>query len=332
MNIYNDSWDKPHQHNGSELWQESDWLAFYDSERRVGATYRLGQRPLCGSGQPSLFVFADKEQRFLLPDKGGMGTDLDISPDDRWENGCRVEGHRVDALGNGELLYSWDYPETSGELRFHDQVYMPRDWSKSGRHNKVVSDMNAGGHLECAGRVRGEVRIADKRYSIDCYGHRDRSWGERDNYVNRMRRCLSTWGSSGHTLSYAAALMEFDDGRNVTTGFVVRNGVEEDITALNLITTLDGDMATPLAGKVVIGVESGEWIKFDCDLKQAFGGFHPGSTFAALGEFGYRQSKGFCCYSMVTNTGRGEYTLTQDDVSGLALSSGLSSSFSNNLY
>ena len=327
MKAYDDSWDRPHRSDGSELWQESDWLSCYDTEQDVGVIFRLGQRPDKGKGQPSLFVFAVDGQRFLLPDEGGMGADCDICAADRWETGCQVSGHGVEAMGSGEMLFRWDYPESAGELKFQDQIYVPRDWSTSGKHDEVVADMNADGHLECSGRVRGEVRIGDKQYRINCFGHRDRSWGKRDQYVSRMRRCLSTWGSVGGELSYAAALMEFDDGRGVTTGFVVRNGVEEDISTLNLLTTMDGDMVTPLAGKVMIRLESDERIDVDCDLKQAFGGFAPGTTFGALGAANYAGETGYCCYSVITNVSRGEHRLAQDEVTGLAITPGLSPSF-----
>ena len=320
--VYDESWDRPHQSNGSELWQESDWLSCYDTEQGVGVIYRLGQRPAKGEGQPSLFAFAVEGHRFLLPEVGGMGTDWNITDEDRWETGCQVSGHKVEALGGGEMLFRWDYPESAGLLKFQEQIHVPRDWSTSGKHKNVVADMNADGHLECSGRVRGEVRIGDKQYQLNCFGHRDRSWGERDAYVHRMRRCLSTWGSVGPELSFAASLMEFDDGRSAAMGYVVRSSVEEDLSTLNLLTTMDGDMATPLSGKVVIGLESGELITVDCDLKQAFGGFSPGSTFAALGAAHYAGQKGFCCYSVITNTSRGEHRLTQDEVTGLALKPG----------
>lgn len=324
MSVYNESWDRPRQSNGSELWQESDWLSCYDADQGVGVIFRLGQRPDRGEGQPSLFTFAMDGKRFLLPEYGGMGTDCKITIEDRWESGCQVSGHKVEALGGGEMLFCWNYPESSGNLRFQEQIYLPRDWSRSGKHKKVVVDMNADGHLECSGRVRGELRIADKKYQLDCFGHRDRSWGERDSYVTRMHRCLSAWGSIGEELSFAAALMEFENGRSVATGFVVRNGVEEDLCTLNLLTTMDGDMATPLAGKILIGLESAEQITVDCDLKQAFGGFSPGSTFAALGVVHYAGQAGFCCYSVISNTSRGEHRLTQEEVTGLAITPGLS--------
>jgi len=329
MKVYDESWDFPHQHNGSELWQESDWLSCYDVEQGVGIIFRIGQRPVQAKGQPSLFVFDVTGQRYLMPQKGGEGTASEIAAADRWQNGYRAAGHKVEALGKGEVRYSWKYPDTRGELVFQQQLYVPRDWSKSGKHGAVTSDMNADGHLECSGRVVGKVRIGSQEYSIDCFGHRDRSWGERDQYVSRMRRCLSAWGSVGDSLSFAAALMEFDDGRAVTTGFVVRDGAEQDLTYLNMQTIMDGDMATPLAGKVILELESGERLHVECDLKQAFGGFHPGTSFAAVGASHYAGEAGFCCYSVISNTSRGEHLLTQADVSGLALTNGLSASVTN---
>jgi hypothetical protein len=103
MRTYDESWDQSHAPGPQELWQESDWLTFYDPGVGVGATYRIGQEPNRRKGQPSLFAFALGGERFLLRGAGERGLDVDISPEDRWTSGYRVDGHEVNFSATEEF-------------------------------------------------------------------------------------------------------------------------------------------------------------------------------------------------------------------------------------
>lgn len=321
---YDSSWDCPHQPGSESSWQESDWLTFYDPVKGVGGVVRIGQEPNRQKGQPNLFVFALGGLRFLMKDVGGRGLDCDLQPADRWGTGCRVAGHSVDALGQGRMQFRWDYPETDGDLEFSDSFYVPRDWSTSAKGADVIAGLNADGHLECAGRLRGSVRIGEVSYQLDCFSHRDRSWGVRDHYMRRMTRAYGAWGTVGPELSFAIMRLELNDGRQLATGFVARNGGSEDIGDVQLVTTLDSDLASPLRGVVIMTLVTGEVVQVECNLAQAHGGFAPGISFNAVGTFEYAGKTGFCDYSATANPGRGEHILTVDDVNSLAVEAGLS--------
>jgi hypothetical protein len=321
---YDSSWDCPHLPGLESSWQESDWLTFYDPVKGVGGVVRIGQEPNRQKGQPNLFVFALGGLRFLMKDVGGRGLDCDIQPADRWGTGCRVAGHSVDALGEARMRFQWGYPETTGDLEFDDNFYVPRDWSTSDRGADVIAGLNADGHLECAGRLRGSVRIGEQRYQLNCFAHRDRSWGVRDHYMRRMNRAYGAWGTIGPELSFAIMRLELNDGRQLATGFVDRNGGSEDIADVTLHTTLDADLASPLRGVVIMSLVTGEIIRVECNLVQAHGGFAPGISFNAVGTIEYAGMTGFCDYSATANPSRGEHILTTDDVYGLAVEAGLS--------
>lgn len=324
MSIYDESWDRPHTPGPQDSWQESDWLTFFDPAAGVGAMYRIGQEPNRRKGQPNLFVFALGGQRFLMKDLGGRGLDCDIEPKDRWADGYRVAGHEVEAIGDGRMRYSWSYPETVAELEFHSSVYTPRDWSEDNKGEEIIAWLNADGHLECAGRLKGTVSIGNSKYQIDCFAHRDRSWGYREHYMSKMSRAFGAWGTTGETFSFATMRLEVKSGETLTTGFVHRSGKSEDILDARWITTLDSDFVSPLAGLVLLRLESGEVIRVKCDIAQAHGGFAPGTSFNSLGTFKYAGEIGFCDYSATGNPGKGDHVASGAEATLIALDAGLS--------
>ena len=329
MKVYDESWDRPHAAGPQESWQESDWLTFFDPAAGVGGIYRIGQEPNRKKGQPNLFVFALGAERFLMKDLGGRGLDCDTTPADRWESGYRVAGHQVDALGEGRMRFRWDYPETSADLEFFESHYAPRDWSKSNRGEEIIAWLNADGHLECAGRLKGKVTIGTKTYSVDCFAHRDRSWGYREHYMRKMSRAFGAWGTTGPAFSFAVMRLELKTGEKLTTGFVDRGGQSDDIIDARWLTTLDGDFVSPIAGTVLLTLETGEAIRVDCGIAQAHGGFAPGTSFNAVGTFTHAGKTGFCDYSATGNPGGGDHIASSAEATLVALEAGLSNSASH---
>lgn len=326
MKLYEESWDRPHQPSRHESWQESDWLTFFDPATGVGGIYRIGTEPNRGRGQPNLFVFALGGQRFLMRDLGGRGTDVVLGEKDRWESGYRVAGHQVDALGGGKVRFRWEYPETSAELEFYESHYAPRDWSMSGKGEVIIATLNADGHLECSGKLRGRIRIGTETYKIDCLAHRDRSWGERDHYMRRMRRAFGAWGTVGPEFSFALMRLELVTGETLVTGFVHRDGRGDDIADARFLTTLDGDFVSPIAGRLLLSLENGEALRIDCGIAQAHGGFAPGTSFNSVGSLVWEGRSGFCDYSATGNPGGGDHVASAADANLVAVEAGLTPS------
>ncbi|HEY2658343.1 MAG TPA: hypothetical protein VGI79_01375 [Caulobacteraceae bacterium] len=324
MKRYEPSWDCPHAPGPESLWQESDWLTFYDPDAGVGGVYRIGRQPNRGKGQPNLFVFARGGQRFLMKDLGGRGLDCDLGPGDLWESGYRVAGHQVDALGGGRMRYRWNYPETYAELEFHDAFYTPRGWAAAEKGAEIIAWLNPDGHLECAGRVTGKVKIGDQSYDIDCMGHRDRSWGYRESYMPKMKRTLGGWGTTGAGFSFATMLLHLKSGERLVTGFVHRNGHEEDIVDIRFLSTLDSDLLSPVAGVMLLTLESSELIRIDCEIAQSHAGYAPGIAFNSVGVFWRDGVRGFCDFSAMANPGRAEHLPDAAEVTLATVQAGLS--------
>lgn len=317
---YDPSWDRPHRPGENPLWQESDCYWFYDAALGVGGFHRIGQTPASKTGQVMLFVFDRAGERYMSVD------DFPIAPADRSENFQMVGTSRAEATGNKQMCFSWGMPESDGDLEFYESFYTPRDWSISGRAAKALNDMNADGHLECSGRLRGRLRIGARAYAIDALAHRDRSWGARDHTVVVQHRMFS--GTVGPQFSFAAFTIAMKHVGTHAAGFVVRDGVETDIKQLDMLTTFENDGVTVTGGTAVITLATGEVLSVLCAGVQGFlynvgGHFFSTDTISTVDWNG---AHGFCDLEVSNNPSRGSYFPTHADVTRICASQGLSRS------
>lgn len=322
---YDRSWDAPHTPNSDPHWQESDCYWFYDPVQRIGGFHRIGQTPNTQLGQVDVFAFAAGGERYLIEPARKA---LPITPEDRWATGHRVGAHSAESLGDNRMRFKWSEPGCSGDLEFHGGFYPPRNWSRDGSSNSIMQDINPDGHLEGSGRIRGKVRIGALQYQIDALAHRDRSWGVRgatqDISIHRYRMVS---GTVGPALSFAT--FGLDSGRSGFTcaGFVVRNGIEEDISHLRCITTFDYDGLTPVGATAILKLVSGEEIKLELKPVQGRLGIAPGTGVSdTICTFEYEGKVGFVDLELCNNPGKGKYVPGPYDVSLLAITPGLSQS------
>jgi hypothetical protein len=318
---YEPSWDKPHTPGTEENWQESDWLSFYDPRAEVGGIYRIGQRPGQDTGQPGLFVFALDGDRFFADDNGGR-LDVPITAEDRWVDGYRSGNLTVHHPDDGRIRFAFHYPEARGELEFYERHYEPRSWSLG----PDVHELYSQGHLECGGKVRGTLTIGARTYQVDCFAHRDRSWGVRRGYVERVRQILTGWGSAGPGFSYAVMKFVPVTGEASVQGFLMRDHVADEIVDFRQLTVLDDDYVSGLGGTLILTLASGEKVTVKCTLAQCHADRAPGSAFSGVGTFRSGQHEGFCTYSGLANPSRGTYKATQDEVKLAVVDKGLSRS------
>jgi hypothetical protein len=324
---YHSSWDRPHPPSADANWQESDAYWFYDPNARVGGFHRIGQRPNIGTGQITAFAFADGGERYVLNDS--YFNDRKISASDRWETGHRVGSHVAESLGDQKMKFSWDEPDCSAELEFYESFHAPRNWSKTGHSDNFMSNLNSDGHLECAGKLRGALRIGARTYEIDALAHRDRSWGFRDNSRVSMHRYRMFSGTVGPQLSFASFLLDLKTGGKMVAGFVSRHGVDLDVRDLRVVTTFDSDGLSPMGGTAILTLENGEEVKIHCEGVQGFVTPMPDLGVASsdtISTFTYEGLTGFVDLELSTNPGRGSYIPTAADLTLLAVEAGLSKS------
>lgn len=332
---YDVSWDRPHRPSDAALWQESDCYWFYDENLGVGGFHRIGQTPNVGKGQITLFAFARDGERYRLG--GSVGSDvsgglqLAITESDRWETGHRVGTHVAESLGPEHMRFTWDEEGCAAELEFSDSFHTPRNWSKTGHSDDFMDNINSDGHLECAGRLRGPLRIGSTTYEIDALAHRDRSWGFRDNSRVSMHRYRMFSGTVGPEFSIASFFLDLKDGPAMVAGFVARDGVDHDIRDLRVLVTFDSDAYTPMAATAIVTLETDEVLKIDCTCVQGFvSPVTASQSFSTdnIATITYAGKTGFVDLEMGMNPGRGTYVPTQADVSLLAVDAGLSKSAS----
>lgn len=328
--VYDESWDRIHAPGPEDDWQESDCYWFYDLKAGIGGFHRVGQKPNRQTGQLTLFAFAKHGERHTLNEYNR--TEFPITTEDRWESGHRVKGHSAHALGGGRMRYTWEEQESSADLEFYEQFYTPRGWSKSHHEQEFMKTMNAGGHLEVGGRIRGTITIGAERYEIDALAHRDRSWGFRDNTLvswHRFRMFSGTVGPEFSIASFIADLRQGDRMLRTVSGFVVRDGKEEDVRDLRVSLTFDSDGVSVLSGTAIVDLESGETIRIPITAQQAFmTHLTPAddSVVDTISIIEYGGVTGFCDLTHWTNPGRGGYKPSQEDLTLTAVDRGLSKS------
>jgi hypothetical protein len=314
---YDESLDCPHAPLAHPLWQESDCYWFWDARQRVGGFHRIGQTPASARGHVMLFVFAEGGERYMRYDTPP------ITPADRDARGQRVGNSHAAALGNARMAYGWNEADCDGALVFDEAFYAPRDWSRSGHGVGARERMNAGGHVECSGRIRGKLRIGQQHYAIDALAHRDRSWGPRDGSVVAQHRMFS--GSVGPALSVACFSLALRNGQRHAAGFIVRDGVEEDIAQIRIIASLDTDGLTALGGEARLILASGETLALPCRARQGFlsvtQGYVSTDSIASLRHAGH---DGFCDLEIANNPLRGTHVPTPEEAGQICLAQGLS--------
>jgi hypothetical protein len=323
---YDVSWERPHAVTDELLWQESDWYVFWDESAGVGGLHRVGQRPNLRTGQTTAFVFARGGERFVLNEPWTL--ERPISAEDRWATGVRVAGHTSEAIAPEVKRFTWAEPDSEGALELHNGHHLPRSWRKgpvTPTFEKFMKMMQSGGKLQCSGRVRGSVRIGRKNYEIDALMHRDRAWGVRDLAKATMHRYRLLSGTVGPQLSFATAVLDLTTGERPVMGYVVRNGVDEEVVDLRVAPMVDSDGYTVLSSYAELTLQSGEVVKLWTKSVQTFLAAHATSAISdSVSTFEYGGEQGFCVLSVCNNPGRGNYVPTQEELTGAAVAPGLS--------
>jgi hypothetical protein len=302
---YDVSWDCPHQAGDNENWQESDCYWFYDAKARVGGFHRIGQQPNRGKGQVMLFVFALGGDRYV------SNSEHEYAPQDRWATGQRVGGHTAVSLDYGEMRFTWEEPDSSADLHWYESFHAPRNWPLHARF--FMSHVNSDGHLECAGRLKGRIRIGKQTYEIDALAHRDRSWGYRGHETSAHRYRMFS-GTVGPEFSVASYSLDLVDGGRSCAGHVIRDGVENDVVDLRCLTTFDADGCSPLGAIAILTLDNGEVLKVACRGIQGRGAIFSDT----ISEITYAGKTGFVDLELAHNPGRGDYTPTPEEVTLMA--------------
>lgn len=313
---YDPSDDCPHAPTGDPFWQESDCYWFYDAKAKVGGFHRIGHRPADEHADLILWVFTDDGERYRVVEHPAL------QPRWRKADGQSIASSYAKTLGNRRMAYGWSERDCEATLAF-EGFHEPRGWSKGEEAKPLDSTLNSG-HLECAGRIRGELRIGARSFAIDALAHRDRSWGVRRTDKVVQHRMFT--GTFGPELSFATAVVQFPGGLAHKAGFVARHGESEDIADVRIISAIDHDGLTVRAGTCDILLKSGE--RLSIAMTPVDGVVHDWRetyiTADNIGRATYGHLSGFCDLELSINPQRGTYAPTAADLVRLAAVNGLS--------
>ncbi len=152
------------------LWNESYWFTFVDPKAEIAFAARFGMLPMKGYGNfyllvsgPDALLYSLIDQRARLPEPGGAlmmcGYTIDVqNPLEQFHLTFERDGVSLDVVWKSTTPTAmWPYPIRS-----------------------TVDQSTR--HIEHSGTVKGTLRIGETVHRIDCFGHRDHSFGGERNW------------------------------------------------------------------------------------------------------------------------------------------------------
>lgn len=254
-----------HDGDGSPLWQESMFVAWYDRERGIGGTHRVGQETTAGTANLwSAVVTADGRRwrrsrdglpldpagrtgqrfatggtAFVWNDPGGLGVEV------------RDEADTADA----------DNTAVSVDLQFEGFYDAMPVWNSPEAHE--VAQTIAPNHAESSGRARGTARLGDETFEVDALYHRDHSWGVRDwSTVVSHRWFVGTFGPH---LSFSGIVLQGPGYRWIHGGAVVRDGRITRAESVDIVPFIEADGVSHRGGTAVWNLQDGETLSMRCE-------------------------------------------------------------------
>lgn len=213
-----DEW--PHTPGPELLWQESVVLAWQDVTKAIGGFFRIGHHPNRGIGICTFGVVSKDGPCF-----NGSRVGAALRDGDRAGNRFALGGFVEAVFDNGKSHWSAHDEDCDVDLHISDLHAQYDTWALSGLRNSF-RDKFAASHTEVAGLVTGDIRLGDRRWTIDGYGFRDHSWGVRDHSNPAAALSNFCWlvGSFGKDLVISLSEVIARAGNRFSTGFVIHKG------------------------------------------------------------------------------------------------------------
>jgi hypothetical protein len=225
--------DCPHAPGSDRSFQESSLFVWHDLKAGIGGFWRLGQEPVIGELNSCFGVFTAGGDRFRA-----NVTGYPMKPGDRgethmaWGSALRVD---LDTLSIRAR-----FQDLTAELRFQD--FFPRyDWFRLLNRPAAPSH-----HFEVAGRMTGQIVIGERQFELNALGYRDRSWGSRSWGGMRGTRWWPSVFGPDLCLFLTASIHE--PSHFGSYGYMIRDGVPQTLTDVDIGAMLDSDAISPRAG------------------------------------------------------------------------------------
>lgn len=240
-----------HDPGDEATFNESMYVNVFDPAARVGAFFRLGNRPNEQSGEMTVCCY--------LPDGrvGFMFQRPEVTTNDRFDAaGLRFEVHEpfrslsVDYVGPLLLL---ERPLEMADPRraFKENPIVPAEAHLAVRGTGAMfggedpdrveapGEEFARGHYEQHLGATGTITVDGEEFAIDGYGLRDHSWGARTWQAPWYYRWLT--GNVGESFGFMGSRVARRDGEGTRGGFVVEDGELHLCRHFSLETTWSDD-------------------------------------------------------------------------------------------
>ena len=222
-----------HPPRAGNLWNESYYFNFYDSQAQIGGFTRIGLQENINKSNVWCLLIKDGKpayNRFILElphTEAGM------------EHGVTVGG----------LTYRVLEPLKRFKIEFKDRdTQLDLTWEavhpvkEIGEKQGELPNNIASAHYEQGGRVEGTVTIKGKSSSIKGFGMRDHSWGIRD--WEGVKNWMAMWPIFSKELLIAAIRITLLNDNIIQTGFVFDGNENIDVVEVKPIVELTEDGLT----------------------------------------------------------------------------------------
>jgi hypothetical protein len=246
--------DRPHAHSNGPDWQESVLFTWFDEKNGLGGFYRLGHEPQHEAGNCCFGVFVTDGQRYRWNVSGAP-----LLAGDRAESHMALGPTRA-TLGD-QLHLVADFPECMVDLTFEDYHARFDYLDLVG----VARDDFVAHHYEVAGLMAGRVILAGRRYDIHAQAYRDRSWGNR--FWSQFRSARWWPIVFGRDLSMQVVHLLSSDGKFRRYGYVMRNGVPEQLRSSRMVVPVEDDAFTYRRAQLELQTQRGDRLLIEHEVK-----------------------------------------------------------------
>jgi hypothetical protein len=231
----------PHPPSEHAQWQESVLLHWYDQRQGIGGWHRVGHEPNNNGGRAALWSFMFDRSGWQYRRCG----DLALTGADRIANGFGAGAHLRFAYEDGSAVWTVHEEGLDAKLECRNlyplvDPFPPGDELAAKRFPH---------HFEVAGRVTGRVSYKGRSVSVDGYGYRDHSWGQRD-WENGMLNHRWFTGTLGAELSFAAITAQASSGKLIRVGYVSRGGRTVLARSVDVVAHMEPDGLTHRGGEL----------------------------------------------------------------------------------
>jgi hypothetical protein len=263
-----------HDPGSDTTFNESMYFNVYDPAIRLGAFFRVGNRPNEGTGEVTVccylpdgrvaFTFKRPEVRSNEGfDGGGLRFDV-VEPFESlrvaYDGRLVVLDEPLD-MADPRRAFT-ENPAVKASVRLEYAKVSPMFGGENEDAHERPGEEFARGHTEQLVAATGSISIGDESYQIAGYGLRDHSWGPRTWQAPWYYRWLT--GNAGPDFGFMGSRVARRDGGGTRGGFVFEDGAMYLCDRVDIATTWTDGASAPyhdrISARISSSVHEREWV------------------------------------------------------------------------